>query len=223
LVVAQVTEKIHGANFSLITDGRRVWAAKRRGLLSTTTTTTTATTAANDFFDYQHILDALTPNMLALFHWLKQENASLDHVQVVGELFGGGYPHPDVRCCALQPPNVIANPIPTLVMHQVPTVPNVSLVQTGIYYHPEIRFCAFDVVLLSQADGDRYLDFDRALACLQSHGVCCNRHSCNGATLRHVCCAVVCSLPLLLLCTDLLRQATVHRHLTTGVAIQRQL
>lgn len=44
-------------------------------------------------------------------------------VRVYGELYGGAYPHPDV-----------------------PAVPGMNPVQTGIWYHPAVRFAVFDVL-----------------------------------------------------------------------------
>ena len=49
---------------------------------------------------------------------------------IFGELFGGGYPHPDF-----------------------PFVPE-ELVQTGIYYCPGLEFYAFDIATVSS--GSKY-------------------------------------------------------------------
>lgn len=50
-------------------------------------------------------------------------------VRVYGELYGGAYPHPDV-----------------------PPVPGMSPVQTGIWYSPEFRFALFDVLRQDRPD-----------------------------------------------------------------------
>jgi hypothetical protein len=53
-----------------------------------------------------------------------------DAVYLYGELFGGHYPHPDV-----------------------PAVPGMSPVQTGIWYAPDLRWAPFDI-LVAQSEED---------------------------------------------------------------------
>jgi hypothetical protein len=70
------------------------------------------------------------------------------HVTLYGELFGGAYPHLDV-----------------------PPVPGVQAVQTGVYYSPRIEFCAFDLAR-EDAQGERhYLDSDVLLKLCEAEGV----------------------------------------------------
>jgi Rnl2 family RNA ligase len=79
-----VTEKIHGANFCLATDGVTVRAANRRQWL-----------ADDDFFfGWQSVAAALMPAVRDLYARLGVPG--LARVYVHGELFGGAYPHPDV-------------------------------------------------------------------------------------------------------------------------------
>ncbi|HLL05835.1 MAG TPA: RNA ligase family protein [Myxococcaceae bacterium] len=56
--------------------------------------------------------------------------ADADAVYLYGELFGGHYPHPDV-----------------------PAVPGMSPVQTGIWYAPDLRWSPFDI-LVARTDED---------------------------------------------------------------------
>ncbi len=66
-------------------------------------------------------------------------------ITIFGELFGGGYPHPDVR----------------------PVKPAPGLVQRSVYYCPARRFAAFDI----RVNGDRYLPFEEAAAIFDAHGI----------------------------------------------------
>lgn len=81
-----VTEKIHGANFCLITDGTSIHAAKRKALLE----------ADEDFFGHRAVLDRKAPAVLRLFGLARERFPGLTRVFLYGELFGGRYPHPDV-------------------------------------------------------------------------------------------------------------------------------
>jgi Rnl2 family RNA ligase len=132
-----VTEKIHGANFCFITDGQVVRHANRKRFLS----------PDEDFFHYQRVAADLQPQILQSFSLLKQRHPSLQLLFVYGELFGGGYPHPEVA----------ANP-------------SVQLIQTGIYYTPDIAFCAFDAALLLGKERT-YLDYDQAIDIWQQVGL----------------------------------------------------
>lgn len=126
-----VTEKIHGANFCFLTDGSTIHCAKRREFLA----------EDEDFFGHRTVLARLAEPLQALFAQLRREDGRTRLVYVYGELFGGGYPHPDV-----------------------PAVPGVSPVQTGVWYSPRIEFCAFDVGVLRDGEAERvYLDQDEAL------------------------------------------------------------
>lgn len=55
----------------------------------------------------------------------------VDTVVLYGELYGGAYPHPDV-----------------------PAVPGLAPVQTGIWYAPDLRYAVFDVLVASGAQDE---------------------------------------------------------------------
>jgi Rnl2 family RNA ligase len=99
------SEKIHGANLCICTDGTEIAVAKRRAVLD----------AGDAFFGYRRAIAPLVPAVRALFRRL----GDAAWVLVYGELFGGHYPHlrvaaidgtepvqtaihycPDVRFCA---------------------------------------------------------------------------------------------------------------------------
>lgn len=127
-----VTEKIHGANFCFIIDETSTLCAKRKGYLD----------PEEDFFGHRGVLSRLAGPLRELFLCVKRKDARARIVYVYGELYGGGYPHPDV-----------------------PAVPYVSPVQTGVWYSPRIEFCAFDIaVLRDSAEGRLYLHQEDALA-----------------------------------------------------------
>lgn len=81
-----VTEKIHGANFVILTDGSDVAFAKRKALLGTD----------EEFFGYQILSSGLKESATALFAALREEHCHLTTLTVYGELFGGAYPHSSV-------------------------------------------------------------------------------------------------------------------------------
>ena len=81
-----VTEKIHGANFFVVTDGVTVRCAKRKAFLK----------VDEDFFGHRALLSTLQPKVLDLFAKLCLREPDTALAYVYGELFGGAYPHPDV-------------------------------------------------------------------------------------------------------------------------------
>jgi Rnl2 family RNA ligase len=135
-----VTEKIHGANFCFLTDGQIVLCANRKHILSST----------DDFFHYQIVLEKLQQKVLRAFLAAKKRFPQISQLFLYGELYGGYYPHPDVR------PD-----------------PSVQPVQTGIWYAPSIEFCAFDLALEAAAPGAprSYVDYDIAMSIFEEVGI----------------------------------------------------
>ena len=134
-----VTEKIHGANFCLVTDGVEIRAAKRKAFLD----------ADEEFFGHRAMLERNAEAVRRVFALARARNPQIARVQVYGELFGGGYPHPDV-----------------------PVDPAVQPVQTGCFYSPTIELCAFDLrlVVAGKAEGE-YADHDEAAAIFTEAGL----------------------------------------------------
>jgi Rnl2 family RNA ligase len=137
-----VTEKIHGANFCFLTNGHMVWGANRKHILQPT----------DDFFHFQRVLEKLRHPILQAFIASKKRFLQLKWLSIYGELFGGGYPHPDV------PPD-----------------PSVQPIQTGIWYAPSITFCAFDLAIETDAlpTPRTYVDYDIALSICEEAGILC--------------------------------------------------
>lgn len=133
-----VTEKIHGANFCVLTDGIVVRCAKRKALLEKN----------DDFFGFQRPLEKLHLPVRKLFSLLQEELPELRWLKVYGELFGGGYPHPEV-----------------------PNIEGVQPIQTGVYYAPDIEFCAFDIAWIDAEGERRYLDLRKAISLFEQVGI----------------------------------------------------
>ncbi len=88
-----VTEKIHGANFGIVTDGLEVKFAKRKQFLDD----------GEDFFGYQLLQNQLIIKTKEIFKILQVEKTSLQKIFIYGELFGGEYPHPKLTpICGVQ-------------------------------------------------------------------------------------------------------------------------
>lgn len=93
--------------------------------------------AGEDFFQYQMLVPMLEEKCLILQALVAMLTLSKpDTLLVYGELFGGGYPHPSVE------PNSA-----------------VDLVQSGVYYSPDIQFCVFDIAVCSADSPKIYLDY----------------------------------------------------------------
>lgn len=96
-----VTEKIHGANFCILTNGQQVKFAKRKALLK----------PSEDFFAYQTIQQELRDKAIAIFDLVKQQVPTIEYISLYGELFGGAYPHGNIT------PNPNFQPIQTGVYY----------------------------------------------------------------------------------------------------------
>jgi Rnl2 family RNA ligase len=127
-----VTEKIHGSNLCLASDGQQVRVGKRKEWLSPT----------EDFFEHQRATDPLHEGLRAL------ASSYGARTFVYGELFGGAYPHPDV-----------------------PAVPGLLPVQTGVYSSPRIEFLAFDLAVLDAGGKRTWVPHEEAHEKLQQFGI----------------------------------------------------
>ena len=80
-----VTEKIHGANFVVVTDGTDVRFGKRKALLA----------AGESFFGHAALAADLSVAALAIWRAV-----GAPKISIYGELFGGHYPHPEAPSSA---------------------------------------------------------------------------------------------------------------------------
>lgn len=81
-----VTEKIHGANFCILTNGEKIHFAKRKEVLS----------EEENFFGYHTLRETLTEKANQLYTQISETYPDTVAVAIYGELFGGAYPHPEV-------------------------------------------------------------------------------------------------------------------------------
>ena len=121
-----VQEKVHGANTSFLCDGTEVKFAKRTSVLS----------EGEQFYEYPELLEAYKDKVLSLFMKVKARYPDVTSISVFGEMFGGRYPHDDVK-----------------VSHKL------SLIQKGVCYTPEHGFYGFDIYLFEE-ESNRYLPVD---------------------------------------------------------------
>jgi Rnl2 family RNA ligase len=108
-------EKIHGTNFSFVTDGENVSACRRTAILK----------QDESFHHFQKILAENKENVIHLFDSTKQYlkdqyQLNIKEIQLFGELYGGLYP-------------------------DVPKIPQVKMIQKGVFYSNTNDFAAFDL------------------------------------------------------------------------------
>jgi Rnl2 family RNA ligase len=118
-----VQEKVHGANCCFVTDGKEVHFAKRTGLME----------SGEKFYNYEELLTRYTERMIRLYSRVKKKYPDSENILIYGEMFGGKYPHPDVRNDS-----------------------GVMCIQKGIFYCPVHEFYGFDIYVHGTEDG-RYL------------------------------------------------------------------
>ena len=123
-----VQEKVHGSNVCFVTDGETVGFGKRTGFVE----------ADEKFYDYEELLERYTQKIIHLFTIVEEKYPDIKTLVIFGEMFGGKYPHPDVK-----------NSTKTMV------------IQKGVYYCPNHEFYAFDLYVSTEGSG-RYLSVDEA-------------------------------------------------------------
>ena len=131
-----VQEKVHGANVCLITDGETVSFGKRTGFVE----------VGEKFYDYEELLERYQFKVISLFSVVKESFADIKTLMVFGEMFGGKYPHNDVK-----------NNNKTMV------------IQKGVYYCPNHEFYAFDLYIIDDETG-RFLSVDEANTYFEREG-----------------------------------------------------
>ena len=123
-----VQEKVHGSNACFVTDGQTVNFGKRTAFVE----------PGEKFYDYEELLERYTSKVIALYSIIKENFFDLKTLTIFGEMFGGKYPHPDVK-----------NDSKT------------SVIQKGVFYCPTHEFYAFDLYVTTEESG-RYLTVDEA-------------------------------------------------------------
>ena len=119
-----VTCKIHGSNFSFWYDGTTHRNGKRTSLIA----------EGDNFYNCQQVIEDNQDKITQMYNVLNLTKDT-DTLTVFGELFGGTYPHPDVKR------NTAA-----------------TAVQKGIYYSPDNLFYAFDIKV-----NGVYVDYDKCV------------------------------------------------------------
>jgi Rnl2 family RNA ligase len=132
-----VQEKVHGANCSFVTDGHTVQFAKRTEVLK----------PGEAFYDYEELLERYRDRVLRLFQRIKAKYVDTESMLVYGEMFGGKYPHPDVK--------------------NAPAVPNI---QKGVYYSPVHEFYGFDIYVIG-TESRRYFSVDETNTFFEESGI----------------------------------------------------
>ena len=84
--VYHVQEKIHGSNFSILTDGVEVKCAKRTGPVED----------GENFYNAVEVVARYQEKVLSLFEYVKNKR-QIHSLTVFGELFGGFYNHEEVE------------------------------------------------------------------------------------------------------------------------------
>ena len=123
-----VQEKVHGSNVCLVTDGKTVSFGKRTGLME----------AGEKFYDYEELLERYISKAITLFSIVKEALPGIGTITIFGEMFGGKYPHPDVKNDS-----------------------KISIIQKGVSYCPIHEFYAFDLYAANEETG-RFLSVDEA-------------------------------------------------------------
>ncbi|KAA6301924.1 MAG: hypothetical protein EZS26_001927 [Candidatus Ordinivivax streblomastigis] len=118
-----VQEKVHGANCCFITDGQTVRFAKRTSLVET----------GEMFYNYEELLERYNDRIIRLYHCVKEKYADAESISVYGEMFGGKYPHADVKNDS-----------------------KVMNIQKGVFYCPIHDFYGFDLYV-NGLEQKRYL------------------------------------------------------------------
>lgn len=131
-----VQEKVHGSNCCFVTDGKEIQFAKRTGFLE----------PEEKFYNYEELLIRYKERVIFLYSRIKEKYPDTESVLVYGEMFGGKYPHPDVKNDS-----------------------KVMCIQKGVFYSPVHEFYGFDIYVRG-TDSGRYLSVNESNAFFEECG-----------------------------------------------------
>jgi Rnl2 family RNA ligase len=137
------TEKVHGANLAIISNGKDLFrCAKRTGLL------TVADSEA--FFNFSYVVSRQQKELRQAVRSVLEDHPAASLVSIVGEIAGGEYEHTGV-----------------------PSDLRGTRVQKGVQYAPYNFFFAFDIAVMSSEGPGRweYLSFDESLKVFEAAGL----------------------------------------------------
>ena len=123
-----VQEKVHGSNCSFLCDGELIQFAKRSAVIA----------EDEEFYQWQELTERYKERVFKVFTMLKANLSDLQSIIIYGEMFGGGYPHKDVK-----------------------KIGAMSAIQKGVYYCPGHDFYGFDIYVYTP-DEAFYLNVDTA-------------------------------------------------------------
>lgn len=123
-----VQEKVHGSNCSFLCDGSQIQFAKRTAVVG----------PEEDFYQWQELADRYREHIYKVYSMLKACFSDLLSIIVYGEMYGGAYPHKDVK-----------------------RIGAMSAIQKGVYYCPGHDFYGFDIYVY-RPDESFYLDVETA-------------------------------------------------------------
>ena len=131
-----VQEKVHGSNVCFVTDGKEVSFGKRTAFVE----------AGEKFYNYEKLLEQYVDRVKTLFSSVKKDIPDVKTMSVYGEMFGGRYPHPEVK-----------------------NDNKIVVIQKGVFYCPYHEFYAFDLYVTTENNG-RYLSVDEANSLFEQSG-----------------------------------------------------
>lgn len=140
------TEKIHGANFSITTDGTSVLYGKRSSYLGSN--------SLSIFYNSNRIQEKYEQTAIQLFHAIK-EHVDVSFIRIYGEICGGGY-----QLCGRH----------NGIFRQQS---NTKMVQKEIQYSPDNEFIAFDIYLHLDQENYSIMNVDQMIEMCKQCGLPC--------------------------------------------------
>ena len=132
-----VQEKVHGSNCSFLCDGEQIQFAKRTAIVE----------KEESFYQWQEMASRYRERIFKVYGIIKECFSDIQSIIVYGEMFGGAYPHKDVK-----------------------RIGAMSAIQKGVYYCPGHDFYGFDIYVYAP-DEAFYLDVDSANHIFKEAGI----------------------------------------------------
>ena len=139
------TEKIHGANFSIYVSEKEGEGEGEREMVIRYGKRNSFLDKNEAFFNYQQVVKKYQESFTKIFHLVKSSVAENVVVQIIGEIFGGVYDHPDVK--------------PHSCKH----------VQKGVSYIPFVDIMIFDIYYYRESERYRQvMNYDEMMRIVHS-------------------------------------------------------
>lgn len=149
------TEKMHGANCGIYSNGSEIKLAKRSGFLE----------EDEKFYGFKQLKPKLEKRVNDIFNQLKQQNPKLNHIIIFVELIGGWFPESPSDWKGAWTEGRINSEGIIMIPQKY------RAVQEGVYYGSKCDVVVFDIWMIMEDNTQIYINYDEIISLCDSCGL----------------------------------------------------